>query len=45
MLECERGSKICKAMVVSKMLQQLVLTMMHNLLGHNGTMRLYNYIR
>ena len=39
------GVHICKAMVVLKMLQQLVLTMMHDLLGHNGTTRLYNYIR
>ena len=39
------GVHICKAMVVPKTLQQLVLTMMHDILGHNGTMRLYNYIR
>ena len=36
---------ICKATVVPKSLCQLVLTMMHNLLGNNGTTRLYNYIR
>ena len=34
-----------KAMVVPKMLQQLVLTTIHHPLGHNGTTRLYNYIR
>ena len=39
------GVLICKAMVGPKMLWQFVLTTMHDLLGHNGTMRLYNYIR
>ena len=39
------GVQICEAMVIPKMLQQLVLTMTHDLLGHSGTMRLYNYIR
>ena len=32
-----------EAMVVLSMLRQLVLTMTHNVLGHNGTTRLYNY--
>ena len=39
------GVHICKAMVVPKMPQQPVLTPMHDPLGQNGTMRLYNYIR
>ena len=39
------GVQICKAMVVLKVLQQLVLTTTHDLLGHNGNTRLYNYIR
>ena len=41
----KEGVQICKAMVVLEMLQQLVLTMIQNLLNHNETMRLYNYIR
>ena len=39
------GVQTFEAMVLLSMLQQLVLTMTHNLLGHNGTTRLYNYIR
>ena len=38
-------SQTYEAMVVPSKLLQLVLTMTHDLLGHNGTMRLYNYIR
>ena len=39
------GVQTYDAMMVPSMLQQLVLTMTHDLLGHNGTTRLYNYIR
>ena len=39
------GEQMYETMVVLSMLRQLVLTMTHDLLGHNGTMRLYNYIR
>ena len=39
------GVQTYEAMVVESMLWQLVLTMTHGLLGHNGTTRLYNYIR
>ena len=34
-----------EAVVVLSMLRQLVLNMTHDLLGHNGTTILYNYIR
>ena len=32
-------------MVVPKTVQHLVLNMTHDILGSNGTMKLYNYIR
>ena len=40
-----KGVQTYEAMVVPSMLWQLVLTMTHDLLGHNVTTRLYNYIR
>ena len=39
------GSKSFQAIVVLKKLYQLVLTTCHDLMGHNGTMQLYGYIR
>ena len=39
------GVQRYEAMVVPSTLWQLVLTMTHDLLGHNGSTRLYNYIR
>ena len=39
------GSQSFEAVVVPKKLYQLVLTMCHDLMGHNGTMQLYGYIR
>ena len=39
------GSQGFEAIVVPKKLYQLVLTLCHDLLGHNGTMRLYGCIR
>ena len=39
------GSQGFEAIVVPKKLYQLVPTMCHDLLGHNGTAQLYGYIR
>ena len=39
------GSQSFEAVVVPKKLYQLVLTMCHDLMEHNGTMQLYGYIR
>ena len=39
------GSQNFQAVVVAKKLYQLVLTMCHDLMGHNGTTPLYGYIR
>ena len=39
------GSQGFEAMVVPKKLYTLVLTMCHDVLGHNGTTQLYGYIR
>ena len=39
------GSQGFEVIVVPKKLYQLVLTMYHDLLGHNGTTQLYRYIR
>ena len=40
-----KGFQGFEAIVVPKKLQQLVLTMCHDLMEHNGTMSLYGYIR
>ena len=39
------GSQGFEAIGVPKKLYQLVLTMCHDLMGHNGTTQLYGYIR
>ena len=43
---CAReGSQCFEAIVVEKKLYQLVLTMWHDLMGHNGAMQLFGYMR
>ena len=39
------GSQGFEAVVVPKKLLQLVLTTCHDLMGHNGIIQLYGYIR
>ena len=39
------GPNIFQAIMIAKTLQPYILYMCHNALGHNGSMRLYHFIR